>query len=176
MKWFEDNNMHVLSEGYIGERVFKGGMKITVFNADCDHTFSSLPANILAHKMMCAVCGTQERMEKLYEANQAIIAERDLNAPEWHLYKRTVRSLTESIFKEHHDRINPDNRPRGLAGEADAFHLDHIVSIRACYDHGVPVEFCAHPDNLRMIPWQHNVMKQANIEYVPDALKEWVRR
>lgn len=82
------------------------------------------------------------------------------NTKEYHKYARKVRLLTESTYAKYIETINPDNHPRTLCGVENGYQLDHIVSIRECFDSGISIEMCADVTNLQMIPWERNLQKR----------------
>jgi hypothetical protein len=97
-------------------------------------------------------------------------------APEWNGYKRTVYVATGKTYRKHHKIINPEGLKRGLAGTVGAYHLDHIVPVRWCFDHGVPPELCAHHTNLQMLGWMDNVVARDHLKEdlnMPEILKEY---
>ena len=42
----------------------------------------------------------------------------------------------------------------------NGYQLDHIVSVRECFDSGISIEMCADITNLQMIPWERNLQKR----------------
>lgn len=75
---------------------------------------------------------------------------------EWYRYSRRVRYLTSK--QPLHLLENIDKRgPVDLGG----WHLDHIVSVRAGFEKGIPAEEIANISNLRMLPAIANIKKGA---------------
>ena len=67
------------------------------------------------------------------------------------LYERKVRQQTEKTFK----REWVDNKEfRG-----NECHLDHLLSIKECFENQVPVEFAAHECNLQIVSKEYNQRK-----------------
>lgn len=85
---------------------------------------------------------------------------RNYNTKEYNRYARKVRLLTESTYAKYKEIINPDNVPRTLCGVDNGYQLDHIISIRECFDSGMSIEFCADVKNLQMLPWERNLQKR----------------
>lgn len=81
------------------------------------------------------------------------------NLPEYKKYCNKVHRLTSKIYKENIDIINPNNFPRTICGVDGGYQLDHIEPIKECFDAGKPAEYCARIDNLRMLPWRENLMR-----------------
>jgi transposase len=85
---------------------------------------------------------------------------RNYNTPEYKRYARRVRHLTESTYTKYKEVINPNGYPRTLCGVEGGYQLDHILSIRECFDAGLTIEDCAKFENLQMIPWEENLQKR----------------
>lgn len=85
---------------------------------------------------------------------------RDPNLPSYKKYANQVRVLTEQVYVKHVDVINPDRRVRTLCGVQDGWQLDHIKSIKKCYNEGMSVEQASDASNLQMIPWKDNLAKR----------------
>jgi len=85
---------------------------------------------------------------------------RTYNMTEFQIYNNKVRRLSESQYVKHKNILNPNNHPRTLCGVDGGYQLDHINSVRACFDAGVSVEECSHLSNLQFIPWQLNLAKR----------------
>ncbi len=62
----------------------------------------------------------------------------------------------------------------GLAGEKDAWHIDHNYSIMQGYVNKVSPLVIGHKNNLRMIPWEDNLTKHSSAEISIEALLESV--
>jgi len=74
-------------------------------------------------------------------------------------YRYRVYRLTEEIYNEFEDEINPHGFVRTLAGVEDGYHLDHIISCRYGFDNDIPEEELAKLENLQMLPWRENIVK-----------------
>ena len=85
------------------------------------------------------------------------------DTPEFKRYKGRVHQLTAKVYNTHHDVINPNNYPRTVCGVQGGWQLDHIVSIRECFNRGYTIEEAACLDNLQMLPWKHNLLKSCSI-------------
>ena len=85
---------------------------------------------------------------------------RNPNMPEYKKYAGAVHRATREIYKEHIDIINPNRYPRPLCGVKDGWQLDHIKSIKECFEAGIPPSEAAAVSNLRMLPWKDNLMRQ----------------
>ena len=82
------------------------------------------------------------------------------NTPAYTKYARKVRHFTELNYVLYHDLINPNNYPRTLCGVKGGYQLDHIKSIKECWNEGISPEKSADPGNLQIITWQKNLNKR----------------
>lgn len=87
-----------------------------------------------------------------YEAKYGITEEQMV---EYERYRKKVRHLSDKVFKEHHDEINPLQHKRGMY----SYHLDHIMSIIEGFIQGLTPEFMARKENLQMLPAKDNLSK-----------------
>lgn len=138
--------------------------KILVRNVTCGHEFESASGNLLHRKVTCPTCNLVVKQFRCTARNNAIHHKYLETAAEWESYKSKVQSLSRLAYKLHHITINPLNLPRGLAGTEGAYQVDHIVSVRWCFDNGVPEELCAHHTNLQMLTWRENNTARARIK------------
>lgn len=138
--------------------------KLKFKNVVCGHEFETYPGNVIEKKTTCTVCGKVDRTATVTAWSKANSAKWKETATEWQRYKAEVSSLTEQTYKLHKKRINPSNLPRGKAGAAGAYHLDHIVPKRFCFDNNIPPAVCADASNLQMIGWRENVGSRNHIK------------
>jgi hypothetical protein len=74
-------------------------------------------------------------------------------------YGSKVRALSERVYRENIDIINPERHPRGRCGVPGAYQLDHKRSIKECFLNDVSAEEAAALDNLQLLPWKDNRSK-----------------
>jgi len=150
---------------------------VKVKNTKCDHTFTSRAINLLTRDVNCPICNKEEKIKTLNASTKQRSEQWQETATEWQQYRNTVHNLTRITYTEHHQVINPTQLPRGKAGEDGAYHLDHIVPVRWCFEHKVPEEICAHNTNLQMLGWRENVGSRDKLKEgidVPLILKHYV--
>lgn len=170
----KDKGFEILSH-YDGKQTTT--KKIRVKRIQCKHEFDVAPGNIIHRNVQCPTCATQYRTNIL---NHYVELKHDYwvqTATSWQVYKSTVTSLSRKNYIDYKNTINPNNFPRGKAGVKGAYHLDHIVPIRWCFDNHVPAEICAHQSNLQMITWRSNVGSRDRIKentIIPQILQEYV--
>ena len=86
------------------------------------------------------------------------------DVPEYKKYYGKVYRLTEKVYNDNIDTINPNRHTRGLCGVDGAYQLDHITPVRFGFDHGIPPEVIADVNNLQLIPWKDNLLKSNKYE------------
>ena len=93
----------------------------------------------------------------------AVLAKRTKSTtPVYKRYKALVHRLSGKTYHENIDVINPERHPRTLNGVDGGWQLDHIKTIKECFEQGIPAEEAAAVSNLRMLPWQQNLMRNYN--------------
>jgi hypothetical protein len=138
--------------------------KIWFKNIHCGHEFEAHPGNVIQRGMACTVCGIKNRTANATKWSKANSAKWQETATEWQKYKSIVEKLTRQTYTQYKKEINPHNLPRGKAGEEGAYHLDHRVPKRFCFDNNIPPEVCASKENLQMIGWRENVGSRNHIK------------
>jgi hypothetical protein len=120
-------------------------------------TFSNLLKQLKErpNAVPCKTCGGKERMSKAMAAFVEKYGIRDIEV--WARYSKKVRTLTERVYLENIDTINPERhkRTRGSKG----WHLDHHKAIVQCFLDGEPPEAAARVENLQMLPAFDNLSK-----------------
>lgn len=86
-------------------------------------------------------------------------ATRNPETPEYKRYKNKVGNLTQKTYEKNIDIINPNRYTRTLAGVENGWQLDHIKPVRECFDQRLSPEEASSLENLRMLPWKENLMR-----------------
>lgn len=154
----------------IDEGPYESNGRYQVINRECGHSFKTILNRILTGVCVCPVCNKERKQEFFKRKNRERSAAYHAVAPEWKIYQSKVTSLTRRNYSENMHTINPNNYPFGKAGVDGAYHLDHILPMRWCFDNEIPVEQCAAVENLRVIPWMDNVSK--NMFFEPSMPKK----
>jgi hypothetical protein len=81
------------------------------------------------------------------------------STPEYKKYSGKVHRLSQKIYEENIDIINPNRYQRTLCGVKDGWQLDHIMPISECFEKGKTPEEASSLKNLRMLPWKTNLMR-----------------
>jgi hypothetical protein len=79
---------------------------------------------------------------------------------EYRRYRNRVTKLSEKTYNENVEIINPNNHKRTVNGIDGGYQLDHIVSVRKCFNDGISPENASESKNLQMLPWKQNLMKR----------------
>lgn len=156
-----DKGFTILST-YDGSQAW--GAKILVRNNKCLHEFQTDPRNLGNKNLNCPICNKEEKIKRLNANSKARSVEWQKTAEMWDQYRHKVYMATRAVYRKHQTIINPLNLPRGLAGQEGAYHLDHIVPVRYCFLNYIPVEICAHVDNLQMVSWLENLETKDNLK------------
>jgi hypothetical protein len=175
-----DDIRHIKASGYIviDESEINGNsINISVRRISCNHIFKSKICNIAEGQSNCPECNDNVKKERLKHHNDLRHSEFMETADEWGIYKSLVYSKTSKVYNNNVEYINPNNLKRVLAGEY-GYQLDHIMSIRWCFDNGIPVEACSDKSNLRMITWEENIKKgkKVDLDCIPESIKPYIEK
>jgi hypothetical protein len=89
---------------------------------------------------------------------------RNPELPTYRKYINIVRRLTEITYVENMHILNPELLPRTICGVEGGMQLDHIKSVKQCWNEGISPEDAASVSNLQLIPWKDNLAKR---EFAP---------
>ena len=79
--------------------------------------------------------------------------------PEFKKFGGRVHRLTQKIYEMYKEEINPNDHPRTICGVDGGYQLDHIITIKFGFENGLSAEELSQKDNLRMLPWKDNLMR-----------------
>ena len=128
----------------------------TCIGKGCDTTFVVVPSKT---KKYCSH-SCQQRTANVAAKGIGSRKMRNPATPEYKKYARQVHGLSQKIYEEYKDVINPNNYTRTLCGVEDGWQLDHITPIKECFEKGLSPQEAAQVSNLRMLPWKDNLMRQ----------------
>lgn len=123
---------------------------------DCSNTFTVKPA--MKKKYCSQSC--QLRTENNAPKGIGSRGIRNPNIKEYTKYARKVHALSQKVYEQNKEVINPNNYPRTLCGIENGWQLDHIIPIKECFEKGITAEEASNIGNLRMLPWKDNLMRQ----------------
>ena len=84
---------------------------------------------------------------------------RNPNRDEYARYAGKVHHLSAKVYVENKEIINPNDYPRTLCGVEGGWQLDHIMTIKECFEKGISAKEASALCNLRMLPWKKNLMR-----------------
>lgn len=132
----------------------------TCLHPECSNTFVVIPSRT---KQYCSHRCHSLTVDNSHLQSAAVLAKRTKSTtPAYKRYKGLVHRLSGKTYYENIDIINPERHPRTLNGVDGGWQLDHIKTIKECFVQGIPAEEVAAVSNLRMLPWQHNLMRNYN--------------
>ena len=67
--------------------------------------------------------------------------------------------MSQKVYEENIEIINPNNYPRTRMGVDGGWQLDHIKPVIDCFREGITIEEASNINNLRMLPWKDNLMR-----------------
>ena len=81
------------------------------------------------------------------------------NLKEFSDYKKLVYKLSNKNYNNNKSIINPNNYLRTRMSISNGWQLDHIKPVNECFKEGIPPEEASSIENLRMLPWKTNLMR-----------------
>lgn len=147
---------------------------VDVTNRKCGHRFEVRFLNLFTNPDYCPTCGNKLKYEKLKNRNVAGAKPRAYRE-KFSEYRKLINLLTARTFRENREVINPNNLPMGRIDTHETpHHVDHIVSVKTCFELGIEPERCASVENLRVMPAIENMRKYSKT--TPEAaelLSRW---
>ena len=99
-------------------------------------------------------------VDKSYMQTEAYsVAVQKEGVAEYRRYANKVHRLSDKVYNENIDTINPDRHPRTLSGVEGGWQLDHIIEVRFGFDNHIPYVVLCDISNLRMLPWKENLAR-----------------
>lgn len=139
-------------------------------------------SNPLKPKIECKVCGKFHKNEKYCSRECMHNSDEYLNmlkkidrsymrtekyantlknpdTPAFKKYSGKVHRLTKWTYEKYKNEINPNGYIRTVCGINGGYQLDHIIPIKFGFENNIPPEILAEKNNLRMLPWKDNLMR-----------------
>ena len=135
------------------------GYTKTCLMEGCENTFRTIPSQ--DQKYCSRSCRSRHLMltKNPAKGEKERPWRRKPDRPAYKQYQGQVQKLTEEVYNSNIDEINPMRYHRTLCGVEGGWQLDHIESIRYCFDNGLSAEYCSRLENLQMLPWADNLKK-----------------
>lgn len=122
---------------------------------ECLNSFVVKPA--MKKKYCSHSC--QQRTENVAAKGIGSRSIRNPKIKEYTKYARKVHGLSHKVYEQNKNVINPNNYRRTLCGVEGGWQLDHIIPIKECFEKGISAEEASDINNLRMLPWRNNLMR-----------------
>ena len=151
------NKGYVLLEPFRGTSSRDLNGHTMIKRVECGHEWKALLHQIAYLDVKCKICNNKHKRERFQFLNAERRCKYIETASEWNIFKTKVQILSKQTYRKHKHIINPNNVIRDRAGVDGAYHLDHIVPIRYCFEHNIPAEICADMSNLQMLQWRENI-------------------
>lgn len=122
--------------------------------------FYPAPVDHILGKSVCRTCALEKRFGHIFEIGEIY--------REYRKYYKRVRYLTSLEYKNHKDKINPENKLRGVL----QYHIDHMYSVKNGFLNNMPPEIISSYVNLTMLEYFENSRKSMNNSQTIEELQE----
>ena len=124
----------------------------------CNSTFEDIPSKKRTHcSLSCAAKSSDKSYMQTEEYKNTLRKE---TTTEYRRYRNRVTKLSEKTYQENKDVLNPHGYDRTICGVPGGYQLDHIMSVKECFDAGITPEEASRLENLQLLPWKTNLMKR----------------
>lgn len=124
----------------------------------CGKSFEDIPSKNRTHCSHKCAAKSIDRSYMQTEAYRQKMMKEDV--PAYRKYRNRVSRLTEKTYQQNIDVLNPHGYVRTLCGVPNGYQLDHIMSVRECFDKGLSPEEASRLENLQVLPWKTNLLKR----------------
>lgn len=124
---------------------------------NCSNTFTVVPSKVRLY--CCHRCHSLTLDNSHLQSPEVLKKRTKDTTPAYKRYKALVHRLSGYTYTENIDIINPNRYTRTLCGVENGWQLDHIIPIKECYEKGISPEDASSINNLRMLPWKDNLMR-----------------
>lgn len=157
------NEKRLIEMGYVLLEPYQGLHKsISLKNITCKcggTPWKTQPERIFTGRSFCAPCNTIRKRKRYQDINLERHHNSLMTKNGYKRYRQLVHMMTRQTYKDYKHVINPSDFKRTTKG-TNGYHLDHIISIKYCFLHNIPLEICSDYRNLRLLPWQQNIKKK----------------
>lgn len=110
-------------------------------------------------RFCCIKCSKNEEETSKITLKNNMGKKKNVKETEKHIYFKKVRNITRLTYSLYKEIINPNDVKLGRAGIKGAYQIDHIISVYEGYNKGIAAEIIGGVDNLRVVPWRVNSVK-----------------
>lgn len=150
--------------GIAGPRGSKKGVKKPLQmkrkTVHCAHCKSEFEVIVSSKKIYCSLSCAGKNHDKSYM--QTEVYKKTLmkdTTPELRRYRNRVTKLSEKTYQKNKHILNPHGYNRTICGVPDGYQLDHIISVKECFERGFTPEEASKLENLQLLPWKTNLLK-----------------
>lgn len=122
--------------------------------------FYPAPVDHILGKSVCRTCALENRFGHIFELGEIY--------REYKKYYKRVKYLTSLEYKDHKDKINPENKIRGTL----QYHVDHMYSVKNGFLNNVAPEMISSYVNLTMLYYSENSKKSMNNSHTIEELQQ----
>ncbi len=122
--------------------------------------FYPAPVDHILGKSICRTCALEKRFGHIFEIGEVY--------REYKKYYKRVKYLTSLEYKDHKDKINPENKIRGTL----QYHVDHMYSVKNGFLNNVAPEMISSYVNLTMLGYSENSKKSMNNSHTIEELQQ----
>jgi len=133
----------------------------------CYKEFDTVPSDNKKYCSRKCMYESQEYINKLKNVDKTYMQTEKYrktllkeDTPEYKRYRNRVSNLSEKTYKKNIKLLNPNNYTRTVAGIKGGYQLDHIISVRDCFNNGISPEEASKLENLQILPWKENLLKR----------------
>ena len=124
----------------------------------CNKPFEDIPSKNRTHCSPACVVKNIDRSYMQTEAYRKTLEKE--TTPAYRRYRNRVTRLSDKTYQENKHVLNPHGYDRTICGIPGGYQLDHVKSVRECFDQGMTPEDASKLDNLQLLPWKTNLMKR----------------
>ena len=133
-------------------------------NRDCNNTTKFLDVSRGYRDFCCISCSKNPEQLKTINLFNGVHLIRKEPHNEKTLYFKKVREITRLTYNQNKVLLNPDNLPLRRSGTPGGYQLDHIISVNYGFENNINPEIIGGLDNLQVIPWRVNSVKNKYID------------
>lgn len=145
--------------------IYKNQNSILSFKCECGECFSTTMASLKYSTVGCKKCAVKIRVNNTRITR---VEKGDWIKDELLSYKKLYYKLVDRFTKVSLKYF--DTSKVGRSGESGAHHVDHIYSRFDGFNNNIPPWIIGSHHNLRIIPWEENLIKHRNSHISIDIL------
>jgi len=126
----------------------------------CDSAFEIIPSiRKIYCSRICSAIASKSNDKSYMQTEKYREKMRSPHTSEFRRFRNRVTKLSEKTYQENIDIINPQRYNRTICGIENGYQLDHIISVKKCFELGMTAEEASKLENLQLLPWKTNLLK-----------------